>query len=346
MFLGTVNLGTVNLGTVNLGTVILGLDISKANFDAALILGDAKPRHKAFPNTPAGFERLQEWLTKQEWFDGRTVHACLEATNTYGDALARFLHAQGHTVSIVNPAQIKAFGGSQLSRTKTDKADALRIAQFCQMHQPPPWTPPTPEAAALQALVRRLESLQEMRQMEQNRLDTSSPIIRDEIQDHITYLDTQMEKAEQAIRDHINQNPTLKKQRDLLISIPGIADTTAAAILAEIMDVSQFTDARQVAAFAGLVPRLRQSGSSVRGRASLSKIGSSRLRKSLYFPAMAALRFNPCIKSMGERLKLAGKCKMVILGAAMRKLLCIAFGVLKSGRPFDPNLAQTLPAKA
>ncbi len=119
--------------------------------------------------------------------------------------------------------------------------------------------------------------------MEQNRLDTSSPIVRDEIQDHVTYLEQQMEKTERAIRDHINQNPTLKKQRDLLVSIPGIADTTAAAILAEIMDVSAFTDARQVAAFAGLVPRLRQSGSSVRGRSSLSKIGSPRLRKCLYF---------------------------------------------------------------
>ncbi len=327
-----------------LGNVILGLDISKANFDAVLILGDAKPRHKAFPNTPAGFERLQEWLGDTQ------VYACLEATNTYGDALARFLHAQGHTVSVVNPAQIKAFGGSQLSRTKTDKADALRIAQFCQMHQPPPWTPPTPEAAALQALVRRLESLQEMRQMEQNRLDTSSPIVRDEIQDHVAYLAAQIEKTEQAIRDHIDLNPTLKEQRALLVSIPGIADTTAAVVLAELLDVSQFTDARQVAAFAGLVPRLRQSGSSVRGRSCLSKIGSPRLRKCLYFPAMTALRFNPAIRAMGERLKANGKCKMVIIGAAMRKLLCLAFGVLKSGRPFDanysPNLAQNLAAKA
>ena len=338
------------LGTVILGLDILGLDISKSNFDAVLLdpsfptHSSPKPRHKAFPNTQAGFEQLRDWL------GGRTVHACMEATGTYGDTLARFLHAQGHTVSIVNPAQIKAFGTAQLSRTKTDKADAGRIAQFCQMHRPPAWTPPTPEAAALQALVRRLESLQEMRQMEQNRLDTSSLVVREEIQDHVTYLDAQRKKTEQSIRDHIDQNPTLKEQRDLLVSIPGIAGTTAAAILSELLDVSQFTDARQVAAFAGLVPRLRQSGSSVRGRSSLSKVGSPRLRKSLYFPAMAALRFNPAIRAMGERLKASGKCKMVILGAAMRKLLCLAFGVLKSGKPFDPsfhtNLAQNLRAKA
>jgi transposase len=318
-----------------LGSMVLGLDISKQNFDAALLDPSrpaAKPRHKAFPNSPAGFERLQEWLGDAQ------VHACLEATNTYGDALARFLHQQGHTVSVVNPAQIKAFAGTQLSRTKTDKADAHRIAQFCQMHQPPAWTPPTPEASTLQALVRRLETLQEMRQMEANRLDTSSAVIRDEIQEHVLYLDAQIKKTERAIKDHIGNHPTLREQRDLLVSIPGIADTTAAAILSELLDVSQFTEARQVAAFAGLVPRLRQSGSSVRGRSSLSKVGSPRLRKSLYFPAMAALRFNPAIRALGDRMKASGKCKMVILGAAMRKLLCLAFGVLKSGKPFDASL--------
>ena len=226
--------------------MFLGIDISKANFDAVLLRGTAKPRHKAFPNTPAGYERLLEWLADHlEWLADHSVHACLEATGTYGDALARFLHANGHTVSVVNPAQIKAFGGTQLSRTKTDKADAGRIAQFCQMYQPPTWTPPTPDAAQLQALVRRLETLQEMRQMEQNRLDTSSPVIRTEIQEHVSYLDAQIKKTEQAIRDHINQNPMLKAQRDLLVSIPGIADTTAAALLSELLDVSQFTEARQ-----------------------------------------------------------------------------------------------------
>ena len=291
----------------------------------------AKPRHKAFPNTPAGFQRLQEWLNAQ------TVHACLEATGTYGDALARFLHQSGHTVSVVNPAQIKAFGGTQLSRTKTDKADAQLIARFCQMHQPPAWTPPPPEASELQALVRRLESLGEMRQMEQNRLDTAPAPVRASIEAVLAVLDQQIAQTRQAIQDHINNSPTLKGQRDLLVSIPGIADTTAAALLAELLDVHQFTGARQVAAFAGLVPRLRQSGTSVRGHSSLSKVGSSRLRKSLYFPAVVALRFNPLIRALGERLRASGKCKMVVIGAAMRKLLQIAFGVLKSGKPFDPQ---------
>lgn len=322
---------------------VLGLDVSKLNFDVALLdpsRPDAKPRHKAFPNTPAGFERLHEWLA------GNTAHACLEATGTYGDALARFLHEKGHTISVVNPARIKAFGGTSLSRTKTDKADAILIARFCALHRPAPWTPPPPEAATLQALVRRLETLGEMRQMEQNRLDVSPAPVRTSVEAVLLVLEQQMEATRQAIKDHIDNSPTLKGQHDLLVSIPGVADTTAAALLAEIVDVHQFAGARQVAAFAGLVPRIRQSGSSVRGHSSVSKVGSRRLRHALYFPAIVALRFNPPIRALGERLKAGGKSKMVVIGAAMRKLLQIAFGVLKSGKPFDAAVcAAHFPAE-
>ena len=103
--------------------------------------------------------------------------------------------------------------------------------------------------------------------------------------------------------------------------------------------MTQFSTSRQVAAFAGLVPKIRQSGSSVRGRATLSKRGSPRLRHSLYFPAVTAMRFNPLVRAFAERLRERGKAKMLIVGAVMRKLLHIAYGVLKSGKPFDPNFA-------
>jgi len=318
--------------------MFLGIDVSKNTLDAALLIPSepaCKPRHTVFANTPAGHQQLLEWLRQN---GAVPVHACLEATGTYAEAVARALHQAGHQVSLVNPAQIHAFGQSQLSRTKTDKADAQLIARFCQMHQPPLWTPAAPEIQELQALVRRLDSLEEMRQMEENRLagGVSCAVVRASLEEHIAYLQAQMEKTRQQIRDHMDQNPTLKAQRDLLTSIPGIGETTAALLLAEV-DAAQFESARQVAAFAGLVPRLRQSGTSVRGRSCLSKVGSWRLRKGLYFPALTALRFNPLIRALGERLQAKGKSKMLILGAAMRKLLHIAFGVLKSGKPFDPN---------
>lgn len=317
--------------------IALGIDISKNNFDAALLeTSTGKPRHKAFPNTPAGFERLHEWMGQN------TVHACLEATNTYGDALAHFLHDRGHTVSVVNPARIKAFAQTHAARAKTDKADAQLIARYCLLHIPDAWAPPVPEVAALQALVRRLDTLQEMHQMEQNRRDTAPATVQPSIEAVLSVLEQQIEKTRKAIKDHIDTTPTLKSQSDLLASIPGIGTTTAAALLSEIGDVSQFASARQLAAFAGLDPRVRQSGSSVRGYACLSKAGSPRLRKALYFPALAALRYNPAIAALRARLLAAGKAKKLIVGAAMRKLLQLAFGVLKSGRPFDASVCMAV----
>ena len=283
-------------------TPVLGIDISKLNFDAALLdtssdkssdKGGGRPRHKAFPNTPQGFERLAEWLA--DALGEQKVHACLEATGAYGDALARALHERGHTVSVVNPARIKGFGQARMSRTKTDKADAILIAHFCALHRPEPWRPPAPEQSQLQALVRRLESLQEMRQMEKNRLDTGDAFVREEIQEHVTYLDTQIERTERRIRDHVGGSPTLSRQSELLDSIPGVGPATAAALLAELGDVSQFTGARQVAAFAGLVPRIRQSGQ-WKGHVRLSKCGTGRLRHALYFPALSALRSSPVLE--------------------------------------------------
>jgi transposase len=143
------------------------------------------------------------------------------------------------------------------------------------------------------------------------------------------------------IRDHIDQNPSLSQQRDLLISIPGIGEATAAKLLAEIVDINRYRSARQVAAFAGLVAKHRESGSSVRGKPRLCKVGTARLRKALYFPAIVATHHNPIIRAVSQRLKERGKCPMLIIGAAMRKLIHIAYGVLKSGKPFDPDYGKT-----
>lgn len=129
----------------------------------------------------------------------------------------------------------------------------------------------------------------------------------------------------------------------MLDSIPGIAVTTAAVILAEVADITQYRSARQVAAYAGLVPRERQSGSSVHGRTRLSKIGNARLRKALYFPAITALRCSEFFKAWAAGLRERGKCKMSVIGAAMRKLVHLAYGVLKTGKPFDPKWTKEAP---
>jgi len=267
----------------------------------------------------------------------------MEATGAYGEALATYLCDAGHVVSVVNPAIIKAYAESHLSRAKTDKADATLIARFCQERKPPAWSPLPREVRELQALVRRLESLLEMRQMEVNRLAAGAAAVsvKESLVEHIAFLDEEIKRTESLIRDHIDQHPQLRGQRQLLISIPGIGDTTAAKLLAEMLDVKLYKSARQLAAFAGLVPRLHESGSSIKRKARLSKTGAPRLRKALYFPAIAAIKYNPCVKELSERLKERGKCPMQIITAAMRKLVHLAYGVLKSGRPFDPSIAKT-----
>jgi transposase len=318
---------------------ILGIDISKAKFDVALIkAGEEKAKHKVFDNTVTGFEQLQQWLTSQ---NVAQLHSCMEATSTYGNALARFLFEQGYRVSIVNPSRPKAFGRSELSRTKTDRADAKTIARFCAALTPALWTPPPIEVEQLQALVHRLDNLKAMQQQERNRLETADTIVVEAINTHIEFLAQQIVATQTLIGDHFDQHPQLKAQRDLITSIPGIAAATATAILAEIRDLSAFESADQLAAFAGLTPSEFCSGSSVHGKPRLSKIGNRNLRKVLYMPALVARRYNPLIRTFCERLLAKGKSKMAVVGAAMHKLLRLVFGVLKSGQPFNPDFLSS-----
>lgn len=286
----------------------LGIDIAKLKFNVCLIQHSDKLRHKVFPNPSAGFEQLLEWLSKQSV---QRVHACMEATGTYGEALSLFLHESGQRVSVVNPAAIKAFAGSRLSRTKTDRVDAELIARFCQAQAPPAWTPLLQEVKELQAFVRRLESLIEMRVAEENRLSSGITVesVRRSVEELLAHLHEQIKRTEELIRHHIKSHPRLKQQSELLDSIPSIAETTAALLLAEITDISQYRSARQVAAYAGLVPRERQSGSSVRGRTRLSKIGNARLHRALYFPAITALRCSPFFPAWAAGLRERGNAR-------------------------------------
>jgi transposase len=315
---------------------IVGIDIAKKKFDVALLL-NGKVKKKACPNTQAGFQEVIAWLARH---GAPQVHACLEATSTYGEELALTLVAAGHVVSMVNPAQIQAFGKSELLRTKNDHVDAELIGRFCSAMQPAPWVPPAPELRELQALVRRLDSLVEMEVEERLRLQTaSSASVRESVQDVLTFLDRQIAELEQRIRDHFDQHPGLKSQRDLLTSIPGIGEKTAAVILAELRMVTMFETARQVVAYCGLAPRERLSGTSLRGKTRLCKIGNSRLRRALYMPAIVARKHNPAARALFQRLTTKGKAPMAAIGAIMRKLLVWAFGVLKSGQPFNVTLA-------
>ena len=318
----------------------LGIDIAKQKFDVALLRPDQKFRAKAFNNTPAGHRELLAWVTRHH---PGPIHACLEATGTYGTSLAEALVDAGHTVSVVNPAAIEAYGRSRLTRTKTDPTDARLIAHFCATQQPLAWVPLPREVRELQAFVRRLDALEGMRTQERNRL-TAEPDpaeIRTSIQHVIDLLEAEMAALRRRIRDHFDQHPGLRHQRDLLTSIPGIGEATAATLLAEFGPITRFSHAGACAAFAGVVPREGRSGTSVHRKPRMAKLGSAALRKALYFPALTAIRWNPIIQALRARLIARGKHRMVIIGAAMRKLVHLAFGVLKTGQPFRANYRES-----
>jgi len=319
-----------------MSSAFLGIDIAKHSYQVTLLQAQ-RPQRAHFRNDPSAFAELRTWLQRQGVTE---LHACMEASGRYGDALAIYLHAQGYRVSVVNPARIKHYAKSQFRRNKTDKLDADVIAHFAQTQAPPAWIPPTPETRELAELVHQYDTLQAARQQEHNRLQAGvqSEQVRQLLTQHLAFLDSQLAEVRRLIGEHIDQHPDMKQRQALLTSIPGIGALTAAKLQA--IALHRFEDARAASAFGGLHPQQFDSGSSVHRRARMSKMGHADLRKALYMPAVVAQRYNPCVRDLCLRLVEKGKHTMAILGAAMHKLLCLAYGVLRSGKPFDPNFSK------
>jgi transposase len=313
--------------------IILGIDIAKKKLDACLIM-NGKVMTKRFANDMKGIKLLEGWLRSLKI---EQAHVCLEATGTYSEMVAEFLYEHGHRVSVVNPSRIEAFARSELKRNKTDSADARTIAEFCREKDLDDWHPLPPEIKQLQALSRRLEVLEKMLLAEHNRLETAPRTVAPSVKRVIADLEKEINNVQRLIKEHIDNNPDLKQQSELLQTIPGIGEKTASLLLSEI-EFSSFSSARALAAHAGVTPRRYQSGTSL-NRTRLSKIGNARVRKALFFPAIVALRHNQVISLFARRLRENGKTPMQVVGAAMRKLIHIAYGVLKNNRPFDPSLA-------
>lgn len=315
--------------------IVIGADIAKQKFDVACLM-EGKSKHKVFSDAAVGFAGFVTWFLSLCGDAGPLV--CMGATGPCSLPLADYLVSHGFSVSLVNPAKIHAFAKSELSRAKTGQADAKPIARHASMTQPPPWTPPPANIRELQAPVRRVGHLLEMIQMEQNRLETTDASTRPSIARVLNTLETELKSTRKAIKGHIDNNPGLKQRSGLLETIPGIGEACIAHLLLALSEHHGFAHARQVAAFAGLAPVLRESGQ-WRGNTHISKTGDTALRKVLYMPALCARRYNPAIQAFWGRLQGNGKNGKAITCAAMRKLIHIAFGVIKSGKPFDPNYA-------
>lgn len=281
----------------------LGVDLSKREFHVELRSATEVLATHCFANTPAGCRELQQWLLRQQRaFTRRTgdegaIHACVEATGRYGDLLVESLSQPEHPVgiiSVVNARQIKHFAHVQLRRHKTDKADASLIAQFCLTMAPPPTPPENDDQRTLKELTRHLDALKRMRTQEQNRLTSGlrSPQVRRTVQEHLDFLSRQIGEVEAEIESLSHKSTELAPAMELLTSIPGIGPLTAACFLAEVGDIHRFGHVNDLIAFAGLNPTQHESGTSVRRRQQISKVGNRHLRRAFNLPALTATRFN------------------------------------------------------
>jgi transposase len=316
---------------------VLGIDVSQKTLDVTLLNEKGGKRRKRFANTTAGIKALVVWLSQQT---SAVVHVCMESTSVYWEDVAEALHEAGQQVSVVNPVRIKGYAMSQLRRSKTDPLDGDVIADFCRTQQPDLWQPPTAEQKKLGALVRHLEALKKSRTQQQNRLATCrDDEVKASLEMVIATLQEEIERLEQRIRDFIDQQPDLKQKKELLESIKGFGEKTAIHILAEMYDLAEYKNAKAAAADAGVTASHYRSGTSVWKRSKMSRMGKATIRSALYYPAISAINHNPVVKEFAQRLAAKGKKKSVIRVAAMRKLMHLAFGVLKNKTPFDPAYA-------
>ena len=318
--------------------LFIGIDISKVSFNAAL-LNNQTLSDRQFDNTEQGFKLLAKWVSSLKL----EAVFCLESTGIYSLGLAQYLYQKKLTTLLVNPIKTHAFAKMEMSRSKTDKADAQSIAKFCQylfntqQISKYLFQPQSEAFEQLRYLVVRLEQLSIAKTQETNHLESSrnKTVIRS-IKSFLRHIEQQQSAIEKDIQTLCMSDAQLNNQIELLNSIPAIGDKTAWRILAYLGDVSFFNTSKQVTSYAGLNPRIEQSGTSL-NKSRLSKMGHKRLRKSMYMPALVAIQYHPKMVEMYQRLQEKGKPKKVAIVAVMRKLLVLSYGVLKSGKKYDLN---------
>ena len=317
----------------------IGVDIAKGSLQASDSRGSRK---KLFSNCPVGISQLVYWL------EGRpglaNTHLIMEPTNTYHHPLVQTLAGYQVNYTLINPAQTAAFARAQGKRAKTDPVDAQVLASFGESQQPDASPPPQERQEQLKALERHLEWLERELRATRNRQDSSQfspwtpqPVL-DSLERTMDQLNQEIEATKKAIDQQLELHHHWREQLELLTSIPGIGRRTASLLLSEMPPVSQCASAKSWVAFCGLAPEPRQSGKGSYSR--LSRVGTPRVRTGLYLPAISALRWNPAVRALGQRLKEREKTGRVRIVAAMHKLLRICYGVLKSGLPFDPQRCQ------
>ena len=319
-------------------TFYIGVDVGQEELWVAVFGKKAR----MFLNSKSGIKQLVNWVKK--YSNESRLHFCMEATGVYSYRLATQLHSYSDIdISIVNPAQIASFSKAQLRRTKTDNIDAQVILDFVKTQKPSLWSPEPESLRKLYHLVTMADALSEDIRRWKNRCHSGKYI--DDLPKEVSKsqkavirsLTKQLDKIEQSIKELCESNEKFKKQVTLLCSVPGIANHSAIRLLAYGKTSLITHSKKELTAHAGLAPSHKQSGISVRGKSSISKMGNKKLRSTLFMPALVAIIHNPIIKKHYQNLLNKGKPKKLALIACMRKLLIMTQAILLKETTFKPN---------
>jgi transposase len=327
--------------------LFVGVDIAATTFAASWTSATTPPeRAVTFAQSSDGFRSFQDRLLTLG-VPPTEILVVIEATGSYWVALAVSLHEAGFAVAVINPAHAHNYVLSLPRRAKTDALDARMLAQFAAERQPPRWRPPEQVYHELRQRLLVRDGLVTMRTQARNQHHALSqwPVqiagALDQLEAVIAELDKRITMLEDELAT-VLYDGAWAESAALLDTITGIGLITTAWLLVGTLNFQACNSAEQAAAYVGLVPFARESGSSVRGRVHIGHGGQGRLRTALYLASLSAARFNPHIKAHYERLRAAGKPSKVARCAAARKLLQLAYAVVTKHQPFDPHYAGTV----
>lgn len=322
--------------------LLVGVDLSKGWFDVAVSDG----RTRRFDNDPEGHQSFITWLK-------HPARVAIEATGTLGLDLALALAREPRCeVMVVNPRFVKGFAQAVAQRSKTDRADARTILAFAQRMPFEPWTPPAQALVELRAIARRIADLTVQRTAERNRLAAlrtsvaHSRLVANDLEVNIRHLNRRIDRLVAEGTAVVEQDASLKGAYRHVTSVRGIAAKSAIQLLPELLVLPADMTPKQWVAHAGLDPREYESGSTVRGRVRISKVGNVHIRRALYMPALVASRSEPHVRAFYHELLARGKRPMVANVAVMRKLLHALHGMLRHGEDFHGPRFRAIPVAA
>jgi transposase len=320
-----------------------GIDLAKATFQLALWGHEdlRSMRTASFPRNRLGCRKAVAWLRKENP-EGRPIGIVMEATGAFAETTAGWLLALDPSlhISIMNPIQTSAFLRSLGLRNKTDDLDARALALYGAQRNPGAWIPLPPEIQVLREMTRTRTDLLSARTSMMLRLKDHkrvTKLVPQAMRAVIRTLDAQVEALDEGIKEHLETHEALEDQVRIMVSIKGVGLVTAVTVLSETGDLRRYPRSRQLTAFAGVTPRQNLSGTSVRGRSPMCKRGNGRIRAALYMSAVCAIRYNPDMTEVYERMVAKGKHKRVALGAVMRKLLVLMRALVVRDQTWKPR---------